>query len=125
MNKLFWIAAIAALTGFLGCGGREASQPAAGGAKSLPPSSKASYAFITNGVAAFWDIAKQGANKAGSELDVNVDVIMPSSMTDQTRKIEDLLTRGTDGIAISPKDPANQVEILNKAAGATNLITQD
>src|SRR4029079_7865244 len=61
----------------------------------------------------------------GSELGVNVDVIMPNSMTDQTRKIEDLLTRGTDGIAISPKDPANQVEILNKAAGATNLITQD
>ena len=26
-------------------------------------------------------------------------------MTDQTRKIEDLLTRGTDGIAISPIDP--------------------
>jgi ribose transport system substrate-binding protein len=54
-----------------------------------------------------------------------VTVIMPSSITDQTRKIEDLLVRGTDGIAISPINPANQVEILNNAAGQTNLITHD
>jgi ribose transport system substrate-binding protein len=46
-------------------------------------------------------------------------------MTDQTRKIEDLLSRGTDGIAISPIDPANQVEIINKAAAETHLITHD
>jgi ribose transport system substrate-binding protein len=56
---------------------------------------------------------------------VRVTVIMPSSITDQTRKIEDLLTRGTDGIAISPINPANQGEILAKAAAATNLITHD
>ena len=46
-------------------------------------------------------------------------------MTDQTRKIEDLLTRGTNGIAISPINSANQVEIINKAAAQTNLITHD
>jgi ribose transport system substrate-binding protein len=50
---------------------------------------------------------------------------MPSSITDQTRKIEDLLVRGTDGIAISPIVPANQVEVLNTAASETNLITHD
>jgi ribose transport system substrate-binding protein len=54
-----------------------------------------------------------------------VTVIMPSSITDQTRKIEDLLVRGTNGIAISPINPANQIEILNRAAGETNLITHD
>jgi ribose transport system substrate-binding protein len=50
---------------------------------------------------------------------------MPSSITDQTRKIEDLLNRGTAGIAISPINPANQGEVLAKAAAATNLITHD
>jgi len=83
------------------------------------------YAFITNGVADFWTIAKAGAEKAAADLGVRVSVIMPSSMTDQTRKIEDLLTRGTDGIAISPIDPANQGEVLAKAAEATTLITHD
>ncbi|MCI0332357.1 MAG: sugar-binding protein [Planctomycetes bacterium] len=87
--------------------------------------SAANLAFITNGVADFWEHAQAGAETAGKELDVDVSVIMPSSITDQTRKIEDLLVRGTDGIAVSPIDPANQVEILNKAAAQTNLITHD
>jgi len=83
------------------------------------------YAFITNGVADFWTIGKAGAEKAAAELGVRATVIMPSSITDQTRKVEDLLTRGTAGIAISPINPANQGEVLAKAAAATNLITHD
>jgi ABC-type sugar transport system substrate-binding protein len=83
------------------------------------------YAFITNGVADFWTIGKAGAEKAAADLGVKATVIMPSSITDQTRKIEDLLTRGTAGIAISPINPANQGEVLAKAAAATNLVTHD
>jgi ABC-type sugar transport system substrate-binding protein len=83
------------------------------------------YAFITNGVADFWTIGKAGAEKAAADLGVKAAVIMPASITDQTRKIEDLLTRGTAGIAISPINPANQGEALAKAAAATNLITHD
>ncbi|HEX5471813.1 MAG TPA: sugar-binding protein [Lacipirellulaceae bacterium] len=84
-----------------------------------------SYAFITNGVADFWKYAEAGVNQAGRDLGVNVSVITPNSITDQTRKIEDLLTRGTDGIAISPIDPDNQVETINMAAAKTNLIAAD
>ena len=84
-----------------------------------------SFAFITNGVADFWEHARAGANAAGKDFKVDVTVITPSSITDQTRKIEDLLTRGTDGIAISPIDPDNQGETINKAAAQTNLITHD
>ncbi len=83
------------------------------------------YAFITNGAADFWEHARAGANKAAEDLKVKVDVITPANTTDQTRKIEDLLTRGIDGIAISPIDPANQVEAINNAAAKTNLITHD
>jgi ABC-type sugar transport system substrate-binding protein len=83
------------------------------------------YAFITNGVADFWTIGKAGAEQAAAELGVQATVIMPASITDQTRKVEDLLTRGTAGIAISPINPANQGEVLAKAAAATNLITHD
>jgi ribose transport system substrate-binding protein len=83
------------------------------------------YAFITNCVADFWKIGKAGAEKAAADLGVRVSVIMPKSITDQTQKIEDLLTRGIAGIAISPSNPANQGEILAKAADATNVITHD
>ena len=113
------VAIIAATLAALGCSNRQETGAAPA------PKATANYAFITNGVADFWEHARAGANKAGQDLGVSVDVITPSSMTDQTRKIEDLLTRGTDGIAISPIDPVNQVEIINKAATATNLITHD
>jgi len=84
-----------------------------------------SYAFITNGVADFWEHARVGANAAGKEFGVDVSVIMPSTITDQTRKLEDLITRGTDGIAISAMAHKNQVEAINNAAAKTNLITHD
>jgi ribose transport system substrate-binding protein len=111
-------AVLAALLAVLGCTSHK--QTASGDSKSKP-----SYAFITNGVADFWNHAAAGANKAGSEIGADVTVIMPESMTDQTRKIEDLLTRGTDGIAISTIDPANEGDILNKAAAQTILISHD
>jgi ribose transport system substrate-binding protein len=113
--RLAGLAMVAALAA-TGCGDRQtARQPSAG----------PDYAFITNGVADFWNIGKAGAERAADHLGVGVTVIMPASITDQTRKVEDLLTRGTGGIAISPINPANQGEILAKAAAATNLITHD
>jgi len=101
-----------------GCTGRRDSDP-------TPNTDRPSFAFITNGVADFWEHARAGALTAGKELGVDVSFITPSSITDQTRKLEDLLTRGTDGIAISPINPENQTEVINRAAAQTNLITHD
>ncbi|HEX3600331.1 MAG TPA: hypothetical protein VHU84_09335, partial [Lacipirellulaceae bacterium] len=36
-----------------------------------------SYAFVTNGVADFWNHAEAGAKQAGKDLNVDVSVIMP------------------------------------------------
>jgi ribose transport system substrate-binding protein len=102
-----------------------ASVPLVGCDRNSPDASKPSFAFITNGPADFWEIGEAGAEAAAEELGVNVTVIMPNSVTDQTRKIEDLITRGVDGIAISPINPANQAEILDKAAAEAPLITHD
>jgi ribose transport system substrate-binding protein len=117
MTRFFAVGAVvAALVIVPGC----TSSKSADGGGETPD-----FAFITNGVADFWEHAQAGADKAAEDLKVDVSVIMPSSITDQTRKLEDLLVRGTDGIAISPIDPANQGEILNRAAAETNLITHD
>jgi ribose transport system substrate-binding protein len=117
MNRLAPVAALVVASIVPGCNRGKVT-----GSK---PEAQPSFAFVTNGVADFWEHARAGANAAADELHVHVDVITPSSITDQTRKIEDLLTRGTDGIAISPIDPENQVEAINKAAAQTNLITHD
>ena len=86
---------------------------------------KPQFAYVTNAVASFWSIAAVGAKTAGEDLGVDVTVIMPNGLTDQTRKLEDLITRGVDGVAVSPINAENQVDILNKVAKASIMITQD
>lgn len=82
--------------------------------------------FVSNGVASFWTIAAAGVKKAGETLDVDAQTLMPvEGISDQKRIIEDLLTRGVDGIAVSPIDPVNQTDLLNQAARRTKLITHD
>lgn len=82
--------------------------------------------FVTNGVASFWVIAESGVKQGGTEFRANVKVLMPAEgISDQKRMIEDLITKGVDGIAVSPIDPENQNEILNMAAEHTHLITHD
>jgi len=39
--------------------------------------------------------------------------------------LESLIMRGTTGVAMSPVDPANQTEMINKACARMNVITQD
>jgi ribose transport system substrate-binding protein len=118
MSRIILASAISTAMCLIGCAGRKDSNP-------IPKTERPSFAFITNGVADFWEHARAGVIAAGKELGVDVSVITPSSITDQTRKLEDLLTRGTDGIAISPINPENQTEAINRAAAQTNLITHD
>jgi ribose transport system substrate-binding protein len=101
-----------------GCG-----DSGSGGGEGGP--AKARYAFITNGVAEFWTIAEAGAKQAGQDLGVEVGVFMPGSLTDQKQMMEDAVTRGYAGVAVSPIDPANQTEMLNQVAAATKLVTHD
>lgn len=85
-------------------------------------------AFVTNGASDFWTIARRGVEKADSELNnVEVDFRIPSDGTaaEQKRLLDDLLARGADGVAISPVDPANQVQMLNDMARRVLVFTQD
>jgi ribose transport system substrate-binding protein len=85
-------------------------------------------AFITNNSADFWTIARKGTEKADAELDdVTVEFKIPSDGTaaEQKRIVDDLLAKGTDGMAMSPVDPENQTQLINEAAKQTLVMTQD
>ena len=82
-------------------------------------SKQARIAFVTNGVDPFWTIAQRGVETAGADLGVDVSVHMPAGSSDQKRMLEDLVTSGVDGIAVSPIDAENQTEFLNKVAQHT------
>ncbi|HLH31790.1 MAG TPA: sugar-binding protein [Terriglobia bacterium] len=89
---------------------------------------KLRLAFVTNNSADFWTIARRGVEKAGGEFpDVTADFKITSDGTaaEQKRIIDDLLTRGIDGIAISPVDPENQTALLNDISKRALVFTQD
>lgn len=86
---------------------------------------KQKFAVVTTGVASFWDICKAGAEKAGTELDVDVEVLMPNGGVEQKSMMEDLLSKGVDGIAAAVIDPVNQSEFFDEVAGRVEFITMD
>jgi ribose transport system substrate-binding protein len=84
-------------------------------------------AFVTNCAVPFWAIAESGCDAARIEFDVDVSVHMPPNGTveEQTKILEDLVAKGVDGIAVSPKNAANMTGLLNRVAERTLLITHD
>lgn len=90
-----------------------------------PSGPKPRIAYVTNGVDPFWTIAAKGANDGAAEAHAEVTVIFPSGAEDQQQKIQDLLVRGIDGIAISPIDAKNQTPLINQAAAQVPVITHD
>src|SRR5215475_4149518 len=89
---------------------------------------KTRIAFVTNNPSDFWTIAKKGTEKAAAELpNVEIEFKINSELTaaGQQRIVDDLLAKGVDGIAISPVDPKNQTQLINRAASQALVITQD
>jgi len=89
---------------------------------------KKTLAFVTNVAADFWTIARRGTEKAAAELpNYNVEFHVPSEATpaEQRRILDDLLTRGVAGISVSPINPANATEMLNRVASQAVLFTTD
>ena len=88
---------------------------------------KPRVAFVSNTVSDFWTIAKAGVTDGEKEFGVQCEFRMPAqgNATEQKQIIEDLLVKGVTGIAISPINPANQVDLLNKTADSVNLICMD
>jgi ribose transport system substrate-binding protein len=91
------------------------------------PGKKPKLAFVTNCVAEFWTVATFGVEAAKREFDLEAVVRMPANGTaeEQKRILEDLLAKGVQGIAVSPKDPENMTALLDKVAGRTLLVTHD
>jgi ribose transport system substrate-binding protein len=84
-------------------------------------------AFLTNSVDDFWKLAEEGCKLAESTVNAQCLVHMPSRGTveEQKQAIEQFITEGYQGLAISPIDPANQAEVINKACEKMLVICQD
>lgn len=115
----------------VGCTSGSSEGTAGGGATATGGGEKKKelhLAFVTNNASDFWTIARKGVEKADAEMpDVTVEFRLPGQGTadEQQTIVNDLLSKGIDGLAISPVDPANETEFLNGVAEKTLLFTQD
>ena len=103
-----------------GCQSHDRAAP--GGARTLK------LAFVTNNSADFWTIARRGVEQADKELpdvDAEFRITADGTAAEQQRVVDDLLTKGVDGIAISPVDPQNQTALIDAAAKRAVVFTQD
>ena len=85
-------------------------------------------AFVTNNAADFWTIARKGCEKAEKDIpNIKVEFRITSDGTaaEQKRVVDDLLSKGVQGMAISPVDPVNQTQMINDAAKQAVVMTQD
>jgi ribose transport system substrate-binding protein len=114
---------IVALLCFIGCDrGDDAGGPSTATTR---PAARPRLAYVTNGVDPFWTIAAKGSDDGAREHNADVQNVFPNGPEEQKQKIEDLLIRGIDGIAISPIDAKNQTPLINQAAAKTHVITHD
>jgi len=92
-----------------------------------PDANTVKLAFVTNNEADFWTMARKGTEAAAKELpNATVEFrLADGTAAEQHRIVDDLLTKGVRGIAISPVDPANQTQMINDIAKKGVVITQD
>jgi ribose transport system substrate-binding protein len=83
--------------------------------------------FITNSIDPFWSLAEEGVKRANPIFNVDCEVYKPSNATveEQKSKIESLIVNRFQGLAISPINPDNQVEMIDRAAEVMPVICQD
>src|SRR5947207_11086712 len=84
-------------------------------------------AFVTNNASEFWKIAAAGVHKYEKEAGVQVDIKMPPNgkTEEQNGYLENLVSQGYNGIAVSVIAPNDQVENINKVAAKTKVICFD
>lgn len=89
---------------------------------------KPRFAFVVNvPTDRFWDIAYAGCLQAAAEEGVDVEFHAPNEATAQQQKqiVESLMSRGLDGLAITPLNPVSLTPVLNQAAEMFPVICQD
>ncbi len=93
------------------------SAPGSPATPPTPADGQTMLAFVTNNPSDYWTICRKGTEAAAKDLgNVNVQFVMPADGTAATQKqdVDDLLSKGVKGIAISPVDPANETPDINK-----------
>ena len=81
--------------------------------------------LITAGVDPYWNLVMDGARAAAKEEGVELTIIQPKSLEDQSNKIRATINGGVDGLAISPVSAIRELGDLDRAGAVSKLVTLD
>lgn len=83
--------------------------------------------FVTNVWDPFWKLAERGCEKAEEAFNAQVSVYMPPDglVAEQKRYVDTAIINGADGIAISVRNPNEQVEMMNEWCSKVSVIAVD
>src|SRR3954466_2645253 len=123
----FAIAFVVCVLLFVGCDRKPSATGGGSAASGGNSGSGLKLAFVTNNASEFWKIAAAGVHKYEKEANVQVDIKMPPNgkTEEQNGYLENLVSQGYNGIAVSVIAPNDQVGAINKTAKKTNVITFD
>jgi ribose transport system substrate-binding protein len=91
------------------------------------PQQRLYLAFISNNPHEFWTICERGVQQAAQDLNLRCEFHRPARGTPEEQRaiLETLLSRGVQGVAISPVDAANQAQFFDEIATKIPLIAAD
>jgi ribose transport system substrate-binding protein len=126
-NQSLWIVLLALGLGlgvaFAGCNKDSSKDGSTGGGGGSGPK----IAFLTNNASEFWKIAAAGVHAYEKEGKVTVTILQPPNgkVEEQNQMLENLVSQGYVGIAVSAIAPADQTANINAAAKKAKVITFD
>jgi ribose transport system substrate-binding protein len=85
-------------------------------------------AILANSASDFWTYVKAGSEQAMKEVpnvSVEVRLVPDGTPAEQTRIFDDLLVKGSNGIAISPIDSVNQAAMIDRGTEKALISTTD
>lgn len=85
-------------------------------------------AFVAGAATDFWTFAKRGCEKAEREMPgtkIEFRFTTGGTAVEQRTVLDDLLTRGVDGLAVTPLDPVNQKPMIDRVAAGVPVVITD
>lgn len=105
----------------------EANDKSRNAVHTVPQGTRLKLAFVPNNPGPFWNMAVQGLKRFEKETGIHVELKNPPSgkVEEQNQILEDLVSQGYHGVAMSVIAPEDQVREIDRALEHLNVTTVD
>lgn len=89
-------------------------------------SEQTSILFVTGGDSPYWQLIAAGAKEAAQSYNVDLQLKLPTRGYEEQNEIFEAVTAGeVDGVAVSPRAPKKQLDLLRQLSEKVHVVTFD